>query len=208
MTTQTARAITAQQRKPPRGRPRRRCARKAPQRAGMADDPAGGDPRRRRARDPDRRGRLPQMTSGTASRPPGSAPRPTHTTFSDPTFWRVMENNALLLLCDPVRGPVSAGDRLPVEREGSRLAVLPHDVLPADRGLLGRDRHGRGAVLRSRRHPQRSLSAPRARASSTPTCSPTSTRRCSRLASPSSGRWSGTNMIIFLAGIATIDPAL
>ena len=26
-------------------------------------------------------------------------------TFSDPTFWRVMENNALLLLRNPVRGP-------------------------------------------------------------------------------------------------------
>ncbi len=52
---------------------------------------------------------------------------------------------------DPVRDRHPAGHRGPAARARPRLAVLPLGVLPADGDLLGRHRHGRGAVLRATR---------------------------------------------------------
>ena len=63
-------------------------------------------------------------------------------TFSDPTFWRVLENNALLLLAVPFAILIPLGIAFLLTRRygaGGSSAGL----FPAYGDLLGRDRHVR-----------------------------------------------------------------
>ena len=106
---------------------------------------------------------------------------------------------------DPDRDRLPLGVAFLLSSHLPRLALLPLGVLPADCGLVGRDRRDRRALLRRRGDP--AAPAGHSRASAVLHPDMLSHEHSALVAVMITFIWAmfGTNLIIFLAGMATID---
>ena len=179
---------------PPVAAPGRHPVRPARRRPGAGAARAARSPRRPTSASP----------AGTASSRRGSACRTTSGCSATRRSGGSSLNNLILLAAVPLAIFIPLLVAYLLNEHVLRLAVLPLGVLPADGDLLGRHRHGRDPLLRRRGDPQRparTLGHRRSRR----TCWAAS--YSAMLAVTITFIWSvfGTNTIIFITGMATLD---